>query len=271
MDDSADQKRIKIFVVAGLLGHSEDWFETERHWKMRLAKSGIAYFRTSNFSSLSDGGFRELVLKHGGETARKIANELFEDLKLILKSSNLAVSALGVLMKDYKKVLAEPDGSRVLQSDPFVHAHQQIICKMASIALETIDQRCIAFLYDQTNKAAAMQGAWDVFKERNPLTAQCMGVLSPLDDKVFPCIQMADIIANATKRMFEKKIDSGTPLRRISDRVELEAMSEWANRLGWIGFWDETYLRIMVKANLKHAAVAGLTKRKNKGSGKRST
>lgn len=271
MDDSADQKRTKIFVVAGLLGHSEDWFETERHWQIRLEKSGIEYFRTSNFSRLSDGGFRELVRKHGRETARKIANELFEDLKLILKSSKLAVSALGVLMKDYKKVLAERNGSRVLQSDPFVHAHQQIICKMASIALETKDQPCIAFLYDQTNKAAAMQGAWDVFKERNPLAAQCMGALSPLDDKAFPCIQMADIIANATKRMFEKKIDGGTPLKRISDRVELEAMSEWANRLGWIGYWDETCLRLMVKANLKHAAPAGLTKRKNKKARKSST
>lgn len=262
MDDSADAQRKKVFVVAGLLGHFDEWFEPERHWKMRLEKSGIDYFRTSNYVSLADGGFEELVLRHGLTKARAIANNLFDDLKLIIKSSNLVISALGVLMKDYKKVLADPEGSRVLQSDPFVHAHQQIICKIASIACETKDKPCVAFLYDQTNRAAAMQGAWHVFKERNPIAAECMGTLAPLDDKKFPCIQMADIVANAVKRMFEKKIDSGIPLKRVRDRVELETMSEWANRTGWIGYWDEKYLRSMVRENLKYAVSKNLAKRR---------
>jgi hypothetical protein len=221
MDNSADKRRQKVFVVAGLLGHSDDWFETERHWQMRMERDDIEYFRTNNYERL-DGPFQSLVDKHGVSKARQIADEIFFDLKLILKSSNLVVSALAVLMKDYKVVLAEPKGSRVLQRDPFIHAHQQIICKIASIAYETKDRPCIAFLYDQTNKAAAMQGAWKVFKERNMKTSECMGTLAPLDDKVYPCIQMADIIANATKRMFQNKIERGEPIRHIRDRVELE-------------------------------------------------
>lgn len=254
MDDSADSQRRKVFVVAGLLGHYEEWFEAERHWQMRLDKSEIDYFRSSNYVRLAGGGFEKLVRKLGPKKARVIADDLFDDLKLILKASGLVVGALGVLMQDYKRVLGEPNGSKVLQADPFVHAHQQVICKIASIACESRDQPYIAFSYDQTNKAAALQGAWDVFKERNPMAAECMGTLAPLDDRKFPCIQMADMIANATKRMFEKKIDSGTPLKRIRDQVELEAMSEWAERIGWIGYWDEKYLRLMVRENLKHAS-----------------
>jgi hypothetical protein len=31
-------------------------------------------------------------------------------------------------------------------------------------------------------------------------------------------------------------------------------MEEWTNRMGWIGFWEKNYLRLMVRENLKHAA-----------------
>ena len=30
-------------------------------------------------------------------------------------------------------------------------------------------------------------------------------------------------------------------------------MEEWAKKIGWIGFWDEKYLRLLVRENLKYA------------------
>lgn len=253
MDDSADKHRQKVFVVAGFLGHSEDWFEAERHWEARIKRDGIDYFRMSDFVKL-DGAFEKLKAR-GQMKARQIANELFEDLKLILKSSDLKVCALGVLMRDYKKVLSSRNGARVLQKDPYVHAHQQLIHKVATFSLEDRSQPVIAFLYDQTNKAGAIQNSWPTFKERNPIAAECMGTLAPLDDKAYSCIQMADMIANATKRMFESRIDRGLPLRNLGT-ADLEEMQEWSRHIGWIGYWEEGYLRAMVKGNVKFATPA---------------
>lgn len=252
MDDSADQKRKKVFVVAGFVGTSVDWFEVTRHWERYLEQAGIDYFRTNECITLK-GEFLKVVERCGPKKAREAANELLKSLKLVVKASNLRAYCLGVLMQDYLKVLSEPEGSNVLMPDPYLHAHQQLIHAVASAAAESPRQPLVAFSYDQSNKAAALQNSWAIFKERNPIAAECMGTLSPLDDKLFSSIQVADLIANSAKKAFEKKIDSGQPLRRAGSAVELEELSEWFKHVDWVGYWNEEYLRDMVKGNLKYS------------------
>lgn len=252
MDDSADQKRKKVFVVAGFVGTSVDWFEVTRHWERYLERVSIDYFRTNECITLN-GEFLKIVKRHGRKRARDIANELLESLKLVVKASNLRAFCLGVLMRDYLTVLSEPEGSRVLMADPYLHAHQQLIHMVATAAAETPQQPLVAFGYDQSNKAAALQNSWVTFKERNPIAAECMGTLSPLDDKLFPSIQVADLVANSAKKAFERKIDGGQPLRRAHSPVELEELGEWSKHIDWVGYWNEEYLRGVVKGNLKYS------------------
>ncbi len=96
IDDSTDGLRKKIFVVAGFLGDSQDWFEVERLWEKRVEDEGLLYFRATECFSLT-GQFNELVKKYGPTQTREKTNVLLEDLKLIIKASDLHAFCLGCL------------------------------------------------------------------------------------------------------------------------------------------------------------------------------
>jgi hypothetical protein len=74
VDDSTDGQREKIFVVAGFLGDSQDWFEVERLWEKRVKEDGLSYFRATECFGLT-GQFNELVRNTGlGRPEKKAVN-----------------------------------------------------------------------------------------------------------------------------------------------------------------------------------------------------
>jgi hypothetical protein len=60
-----------------------------------------------------------------------------------------------------------------------------------------------------------------------------------MDDKTCAPIQTADLIANATKRAFEKMLDG----------AEFE-MDEWRGKIAWAGYWNEQYLTALVETSV---------------------
>ena len=107
MDDSADKKRERIFVVAGFLAFSDDIFEAQRHWENRVKSVGLDYFRTTECHTLT-GEFEKLAIAHGWEKARPIADALLADLWRIVKSADLFGFCFLGPMQDYNTVQAEP-------------------------------------------------------------------------------------------------------------------------------------------------------------------
>ena len=127
MDDSADHGRKTVFSVAGFVGESEKWFDVERYWERALKEVGVNYFSTWECINLEGEFQRKLVDIHGLTTARVIADALLVNLKLIVSSSDVFAFCTAILMEDYRKVLAEPDGAIVLNPDPYFYAHYQFI------------------------------------------------------------------------------------------------------------------------------------------------
>src|ERR1700691_3947900 len=153
MDDSADHGRKTVFSVGGFVGDSEQWFELERHWERALRHAGVDYFRTYDCVNL-EGEFRKkLVDVHGLTTARVIADALLADLKQIIATSNIFAVCLAVLMEDYRLVASEPDGSIVLNPDPYVYAHYQLIGLVLDEFMKHSSFEVCAFLYDESSKA----------------------------------------------------------------------------------------------------------------------
>jgi hypothetical protein len=253
MDDSADSKREKVFVVAGFLGNSVEWFEVERKWEARVKLDGLDYFHAKDFTGKLHGEAKsKLEEKYGKEEAGKKAKELLEDLKSLIKRSSLLAFCFGILMKDYVLVRGEANGEMVLQSDPYLHAHEQLIYIVATRACKTGGRPGIAFVYDESNKAKLLQGQWKEFKERCPLAAECMTTLSPMDDKTTPAIQVADLIAHTTKRYFENRLDKGLDIPMAApSQVDLAEFSEWKGILASVAFWEKDYLRELVKVSME--------------------
>ena len=238
MDDSADEKRQKVFVVAGFIGDTEEWFEVERHWNARLERDGLAYFRATEHNSLT-GEFLKLVKAYGPHKAREIATNLISDLKGIIKSHQLYAFCFIGPLAIYQDVRTREFGENCLRKDPYIEGHEQIIFNVAKSAGKAGVNHPIAFVFDEHSKASQLIAGWAQLKSRLPATAPWLGSASVMDDKNCAPIQVSDLIANVAKRAFEKTLEGS----------EFE-MDEWRERLAWVAYWNEEYLQALVDTSI---------------------
>jgi len=250
MDDSADSERKKVFSVAGFVGKADVWFDIEQEWNARLERDGIDYFKTSDCINLKGEFERKLVDCHGMTTARVIADAILRDLRKIVARSPMYGYSLGVLMEDYRTVLAEPDGAIVLNPDPYIFAHHVLIGKVCDDVHALPRDEVVAFLYDEHSKATLLKESWAGFKEQNPTWAQHAGTLAPLDDKTHAPIQMADLLAHATTKVhLELPTDPTAAQRRFKDWLGSNLMRT--------PYLDAKFLRLLVAHNIARFRLLG--------------
>lgn len=93
----------------------------------------------------------------------------------------------------------------------------------------------------RNDKGAAFSDiSWAEFKSRvyPRSVAQCMATLAPLDDKQFPALQAADLIAHTARRAFEKQLARGSI--KYGDLYDME---EWHDELAYMAIYNAEYLR----------------------------
>jgi hypothetical protein len=63
-----------------------------------------------------------------------------------------------------------------------------------------------------------------------------------MDDKQCAPLQVADLIANTTKKAYQTRY--GDP------QAGLAELSEWVKKLLWVAWWNEGYLTALVDASI---------------------
>ncbi len=246
IDDSADHGRKTVLSVAGFVGDSETWFDIERHWGRALKGAGVDYFRSYECINLEGEFQRKLVDVHGLTTARVIADALLADLKQIVATSDIYAFSTAVLMEDYRQVLSEPDGAIVLNRDPFIYAHYQLIGLVLDEFLKYPRFEVCAFGYDESSKAALMQSGWEGFKKENPNWGKHAATLFPVDDKRCIPIQTADLLAYTTTKVY-----ASVTVEQAKEHGE-KYLKSWLNKhIIRVTYCDAEYLRRIVAANLE--------------------
>jgi hypothetical protein len=242
IDDSADAARRVVFSVAGFVGYPEDWGALEDKWRKRLDREGLDYFKTYDCLNLAGEFQKKLVDVHRLTTARVIADALFRDLKSIIASSDVFGFSLGLLMEDYNLVLSERKGAVVLDNDPYVGAHHQLIGLVLDYIGGARNHEVVAFLYDEHSKAQLLQNSWVGFKKANPNWAKYADTLAPQDDKTHIPIQVADLLAHETTKVYEE--------RPRDPKAGQKRLKDWLGRhLSVAAYMDARYLRRLVNAN----------------------
>lgn len=250
IDDSADAKQKVIYSVAGFVADSAVWFDVERYWSMRLNREGLDYFRTWECVNLKGEFQRKLVDRHGLTTARVIADAVLRDLKQLIATSNLYAYCMGVLMDDYRQCSSESDGEIVLNKDPYVFAHQMFIGIVLSEVQKFPYREIIAFHYDEHSKAGMLQKSWDGYKECNPNWARSAGILEPLDDKKNVPVQVADLLAHTTTRMFQQW--------RNDPDVAVAGLKDWLKgNLMRVPYTNAKFLRTLIAGNVERLRAKG--------------
>ncbi|MGB6738117.1 MAG: DUF3800 domain-containing protein [Candidatus Sulfotelmatobacter sp.] len=250
IDDSADAQQKTIYSVAGFVAESAEWFDVSRYWSRRLESEGLDYFRTYECVNLEGEFRRKLVDRHGLTTARVIADAVLADLKQIVATSNLYAFCMGVLMDDYRQVSSEPDGEIVLNKDPYVFAHQMFIGIVLGEVRKFPYRQIVAFHYDEHSKAGMFQRSWEGYKECNPNWAESAGVLEPLDDKRNVPVQVADLLAHTTTRMFQQW--------RHEPEAAVARMKGWLKgNLMRVPYTNAEFLRTLVAGNVERLRAKG--------------
>jgi hypothetical protein len=138
---------------------------------------------------------------------------LLAHLKSILRSYDVHFFCLGCPIATLQAVRREPRPWIVLDSDPYVMVHEELIYRTVRMVRESIRPDTIAFIFDENAKVAAFNDiSWAEFKRSvyPSSVAQCMTTLVPLDDKQFPALQAADLIAHTARRTFDKQLANGS-------------------------------------------------------------
>jgi hypothetical protein len=225
IDDSKDEMQERVAVAGAFLGFHKNWSTLRKRWKRRLKKDGLEYFRSSEYYSLRGEfeRFRDNV-KYPKPTGSQAAKKLRDDLDAIIHDSEVVGIAACVPIRLYRHLRNNASfGTELMPEDPFDHAIQELFLLCATELLEKNSGHRLAFICDDSSAAARIAEIYARFKEINPVSAQVMGGLIHQDDKRFPQLQAADLMAHLAKERFSQwLVDRTTTVSNqpLADRLK---------------------------------------------------
>jgi len=253
IDDSADEKQEDVVTAGAVIAPHGEWEKIRREWNKRLRADGSAYFRSTDYYSLSKEFFRYRDLdKYPKPKGSEAAKALRDDLEAILKQSSAVGIGVAIPVKLYREFLAiVPGAIGKFGEDIFYSALQTLFIECARTVRDELPlgkngkENRIAFVCDDTSRAPIYSGAYADFKARNPQLAEMMLGLLHRDDKLTPPLQAADMMASLTKELAMpcltdavqmKKpllVSSGSEAPRLKDTVYKIVIwdYEWMERL----------------------------------------
>jgi hypothetical protein len=243
VDDSADETQERAIVAGAYVGFFPQWSKLNREWRKRLKQDGLRFFHTTECWSLRGEfvRFRDPV-KYPRPSGRNSATAILEDLENIIHTSGVMGVAVSIDMRAYNNVRStEPHASTIFPADAFEAALQTLVGTCAGIVRDNFKgPRSLRFVCDNSESAGRLENTYKQFKGRNKDLAQFLRDLVHEDDKQFPQLQAADMLAHIAKRRFIEWLDD--PSKRIFTAES--AMRERLKRLSMqgIGIWDRNHM-----------------------------
>ncbi|MBA2680558.1 MAG: DUF3800 domain-containing protein [Ktedonobacteraceae bacterium] len=213
IDDSADGKKQSHVVAGALIGRKAGWHLFDKNWRKALKKRPrLEYFHQKEYSA-SDGEFfqfRNQVLwpRPKGREAMSAKRDL---LRGILLDASIVALGVTVTIPDYERVKqTHPRAKYFMSRDAFDWALQSVIFECAKAVKRVESDARIAFVSDNSTSAARYTDIYTSFKRRNPIIAKSMLGIAHLDDKDWPGLQAADMIASTTKQIVDHYNEDGS-------------------------------------------------------------
>ncbi len=246
IDESADRERKYAYVVTGLLSRQDLWTEFERLWNRRLHKDSLDYFKTSEHRDLS-GEFKRFKDRDAfpRPSGRVAADNVRDDLSLMIRSSRMMGVSLAIDLRDYRAVRKSSRSRIVLPSNPYRFAYQMLMIYIAGELSKKIKSPGpIAFLCDSDNNSNLIKKTYDRLREDNPGCNPFMGSITFKDDKKVPAIQAADLIAGFSRKYAVGKL-KGEDSAALSKEFRKQV-----GRYIEIGILDKKFFKLVAEANL---------------------
>jgi hypothetical protein len=228
IDDSKDERQERLAVAGAFLGFHKNWSALRKKWKKRLKKDGLEYFRSTEYYSLR-GQFERYrdPIKYPKPAGSNAAKQLRNDLDSIICDSHVVGVAACVPIRLYRHIRNEGRfGAELLPVDPFDYAIQELFLLCATELRQQKSEHRVAFICDESPESARIAEVYTLFKQINPLSSEFMGGLVHQDDKHFPQLQAADLMANIAKERFtEWLVDRSSIVQNQSLAERLKKVS----------------------------------------------
>lgn len=234
-DESADEKCEQAFCIGAIIAGGHHWTPIQEEWKRRL--NGLDYFSTKDHRALG-GPFQKLIRECGSlNAARKRADEIRADLEDVLLSVDWW-GGFGVVVpiEDYRAIFHTSPFARHIYKDlaiPTVPAYSQMMFQIAhTVRRETPGQEvAVAFYIDKSSEAEKIQNAHRAIKINHPTIGRSLVAPPvPLNDKLTPALQAADLLAGMVKDAALKWIADGRPRGGVA--IDLKWRRHFAEPIG---------------------------------------
>jgi hypothetical protein len=247
LDDSADGKQEQFMLAAGLIGRQKQWNDFGRTWKIALrTPPAIKHFHSKEWRSLK-GEFAQFAnsAKYPKPKGYEAANDKRAALKEVIRKSKIVGVGIGILVPDYELVRnADPGAAEFFCPDPYAFVLQSIFLECAKVIRRTskLDSRgsdghCVGFVSDDGPKAHIYTALYHDFKQKNPLVATIMRGIAHLDDKKWPGLQAADLLAHVTNQIYKQELAIPE-----DERCMLDSLPELQGTFWKIAKVDKYYL-----------------------------
>lgn len=219
IDDSADRNRERLIVCGAIIGNRAEWGMINGKWRNRLAQDELQYFKSSQCETLN-GQFHKFR-EYGPEDGKKRALAVRDDLYSII--TNAPIIALGVTLSVpfHRIMLSDPHKFGEIPQVPYRLAFQQVLAESAKAILLLGRGNIVTFGHDDGDDFHVLHDLYKEFKKRNPHYAAIMHDFVPLDDKVHPPVQAADVAAWVTFQHANESLSNPTPQtpKRLGNRM----------------------------------------------------
>jgi hypothetical protein len=246
-DDTADGKAEKYVVAAGLLGRYKSWRAFGDRWKAVLRRPpSIKYFHSKEWRGLQDEfyQFRDNT-KYSKPKGGEAANAKRAALKAVIESTELVAIGTGVLIEDFNLVRnCDLRAADFFRHDPYEAAMQSLVYECAK-AVRWISRHdglgdnghCVGYVSDLSDLAPVYTAVYTNFVNKNPDIGQIMRGIAHLDDKKWPGLQAADMIAHSCNQVFKETVKIPE-----DERVLLRSLPEFQKTFFKMSHMDKWYM-----------------------------
>lgn len=219
IDDSADRNRERLVIAGAIIGKKDDWKPLGRRWNARLAEDDLEYFKSSHCETLNGQfhKFRTLGKEQGHARALRVR----DDLDAIIQTSSVTALGVGLSVPFFKTMKQDPVKFGPIPDVPYRLAFQQLIAECGKAMMLLGREHIVTFGHDDGDDFPILHTLYKEFKKLNPKYRKVLGDFVPLDDKLHPPVQAADLVANIVLRSSTIELDTPTSenLKRLRSRM----------------------------------------------------
>ena len=194
-----------VYCCGSFFGWPRTFYYLGLDWENRLKKDGLTHFSASDCEGLEGEFSSQRPRGYGLDQARARASSVRHDLTQIIQGESIVGVSMSIVRKDFEVLVDENVKAKKYFGTDILIANYTLLIKAVIELMEKdwpeqkYSRLKIAFLLDEHSNWKAAEEAYEQIKSENAVYTRRMAVVDHADDKEYPGLQMADLMAHEAR------------------------------------------------------------------------